>query len=71
MLETEGDRISLAATVWCDTGALEAAAAEDMQVNDIRAAVDLYQATFLDGLALDNAPDFELWLAAERQLSTI
>lgn len=51
---TEGDRLALANEVWTDVAFPEA-------------APELYRGPFLDGLALHEAPEFELWVTMERE----
>ena len=72
VLVTDVDRLSLADTVWSDVHAFEVksqslSAAETPAVDELQAAVDLYRAPLLDGLVLSEAPDFEVWLTAERE----
>ena len=47
---------------WCDAAAFEDA----LEANRIAEAIALYRGDLLDGFHIDNAPDFERWLDAER-----
>ena len=44
-----------------------AAKQADQSLGSLQAAIDLYQGDFLDGFHVRNAPEFEQWLAAERE----
>jgi DNA-binding SARP family transcriptional activator len=59
-IEVTGEQLGLRESVWVDLRAFEAAAPENP------AAADLYTGPFLDGLSVADAPDFELWLAGQR-----
>jgi DNA-binding SARP family transcriptional activator len=48
--------------VWCDVRAFEEAVADER----LEAALQLYRGDLLVGFYLDDAPDLERWLAAER-----
>ncbi len=37
------------------------------EIENLKSKIDLYRAPFLDGLLLDDAPEFEIWLTAERE----
>lgn len=72
VLKTGADWVVLAEGVWSDVevfeGALAPAAGGDPPaVEQFQAAIDLYRAPLLDGLALADAPEFEIWLAGERE----
>lgn len=74
-LLADGDRLALGAAVWADVRQFEQAhkaldrraAPVPPTLAQLRAAADLYTGPFLDGLALVEAPEFELWLTAERE----
>ena len=69
LLLADGDRLSLNPAAWLDVRVLEEAVKElpGGQVDHLAAAADLYRGPLLAGLALADAPDFELWLTAERE----
>jgi TolB-like protein/DNA-binding SARP family transcriptional activator len=48
--------------VYNDVGAFNTA----LERGDLEAAVDVYRGAFLDGFYLDDAPEFERWVEAER-----
>jgi DNA-binding SARP family transcriptional activator len=56
-----GEQLGLRDTVWVDLQEFEEAAQDNPA-----AAADLYTGPFLDGLSVVDAPDFELWLAGQR-----
>ncbi len=61
-VQTAGDRLALDGSLPVDARILLAAEAPDP-----RGLLDLYRGPFLDGLAVPDAPDFELWLLSARQ----
>lgn len=62
-LVSAGDELSLnPEVVASDVAAFEAA----LRAGDWRAAVELYRGPFLDGFHVDDAPEFERWVDAER-----
>ncbi len=60
-IDTAGDRVAVASPVWVDVVEFERAAGSPSP-----AALDLYRGPFLDGVHVADAPDFEMWLTAER-----
>ncbi|RME99858.1 MAG: hypothetical protein D6768_14165, partial [Chloroflexi bacterium] len=64
LLHTDADQLSLAGHVWLDVRQFETDAESPA---DLQAALELYRGPLLNGLALADAPDFELWLAVERE----
>jgi len=60
-IEVAGEQLGLRDSVWVDLRDFESAAPENPA-----AAADLYTGPFLDGLSVVDAPDFELWLAGQR-----
>jgi len=52
--------------VWTDVHAV-AALLRQADVVSVRAAVGLYRGALMEGLFLDACPDFEVWLAGERE----
>jgi DNA-binding SARP family transcriptional activator/tetratricopeptide (TPR) repeat protein len=82
LLVSDRDRLSLSPEAWVDVRIFERIAAQPLanppQAPDAPDApdaptllvdpnLDLYRGPFLDGLTLTEAPDFELWMAAERE----
>ena len=71
LLLTETDRLSLSDTVWLDTRAFELAVQSlpetGVAIENLHQALELYRGPLLGGLSLTDAPDFELWLTAERE----
>jgi DNA-binding SARP family transcriptional activator/tetratricopeptide (TPR) repeat protein len=64
LLQGDADRMTLSDGVWVDARVFETAA----QNGDAPAEpLSLYQAPLLNGLTPVDAPDFELWLATERE----
>lgn len=75
----EGDeRLALRADLWADVrqfeqayrelANLELATANDTRIVALAAGLhELYRGPLLDGVALDDAPDLELWLSSERE----
>lgn len=70
-LLTDNDRLSLNDSIWLDvrrfeeaTEALTNGGASSAQT--WTEAAELYRGAFLDGLAVSDAPEFELWLSAEQ-----
>src|SRR6185437_8820403 len=41
--------------------------AEDERATDVESIIELYRGEFLAGLALSGAPDFDLWVFAQRE----
>ena len=64
LLQRDADRMSLSKSVWVDAHIFEAAAQSGAAPAE---ALNLYQAPLLNGLTPADAPDFELWLATERE----
>ena len=72
VLQPDTDRLALSDTVWVDVRVFEAAlapvpGAHALDLDQLQQSVDLYRAPLLDGLILSGAPEFEIWLAAERE----
>lgn len=66
---TEGENVSLSDSIWSDVRTLRdaAAARTTLDSTELEAVITLYRGTFLQGLSVGDAPEFELWLAAERE----
>lgn len=64
VVNAEGNRLSLTEAVWVDVHAFETGIATLSEQEPIFA---LYCGPFLDGLTLTEAPNFEMWLTAERE----
>ncbi|MDQ4076213.1 MAG: hypothetical protein M3220_08200, partial [Chloroflexota bacterium] len=68
VLHAENEWLSLQDSLWVDVRQLEhVASISNATLSEQRVAADLYHGPLLDGLVLGDAPDFELWLAAERE----
>ncbi len=71
LLLAETDRLALVEGVWVDTRAFEATVSvqpgDGSAITDLSVALELYRGPLLDGLILADAPDFEVWLTAERE----
>jgi DNA-binding SARP family transcriptional activator len=72
LLETDGDRMGLAAIVGADVRELDVVARrltanEPVPEETVARVAGHYRGPLLDGLYLADAPDFEVWLAAERE----
>ncbi len=61
VVRTEGDRLALNEAVWVDSRGWPPANASP------EAALELYRGPFLDGLTINEAPEYELWLMMERE----
>ncbi len=60
---TRGERLGIDPTfLWCDASAFQLA----IRSGELGKALELYRGPLLDGLYLDDAPDFEHWLDATR-----
>ncbi len=67
-LDSGGERLTLLDALWVDARAFQqGVAAPDVPTAHLRAVVDSYRGPLADGLTLADAPDFELWLIAERE----
>ncbi len=67
-LQGEGERIGLSPALELDLRAFLAAARPDQaETAALEQAMALYRGPLLDGVALRDAPDWELWLSAERE----
>jgi DNA-binding SARP family transcriptional activator len=72
LVQPDADRLLLSDAVWVDVRAFEAglrvlSGTEAPTSGQLQAAIELYRAPLLDGLTLSEAPDFEIWLSAERE----
>jgi DNA-binding SARP family transcriptional activator/predicted negative regulator of RcsB-dependent stress response len=69
LLQTEADRLALAPAVWVDLHTFEAMLSGNNAPapHTLQPTLDLYRTALLDGLALADTPDFEIWLATERE----
>lgn len=73
LLVADGDRLHLSAAAWIDARALEIAIAlADISegvpsIAELQTVLDLYRGPLLAGLAVADAPEFELWLTTERE----
>ncbi len=61
----EDDRLSINQSAWVDVW--EFARIADLGPPAHQSAIVLYRAPFLDGLVVSDAPEFEIWLTAERE----
>lgn len=59
--------LQLNPSLWTDVRELRRAAADLAAIGQTPAASDIYRGPFLDGLALDDAPDYEIWLTSQRE----
>lgn len=70
ILLTDGDTVCFdAATGWVDCHHFEQTLAADLGAQTVEAlqtAVDLYRGEFLEGIDLEGAPEFDLWLLGRR-----
>ena len=69
VLHADGDRLAIPATVWVDVRELETIVDFGFAISDspLQSAIALYAGPFLDGFTLTDAPEFEIWLTAERE----
>ncbi|HBY97824.1 MAG TPA: hypothetical protein DEP84_28435 [Chloroflexi bacterium] len=76
VLDRDNGRLSLRDIVWVDLREFENLVdtrlvgtdrSSSVSVRDRQTAVDLYGGFLLDGLTLSDAPEFEIWLATERE----
>lgn len=69
VVHAAADRLALSETVWVDVRKFEriAESPKPSAISHLQSAISLYRGLFLDGLTLDNVPDFEIWLMAERE----
>lgn len=74
VVRADDDRLTLHESVWVDVREFEPMAVGKSQIadstaaiRDLQSAISQYSGPFLDGLNLDDAPDFEVWLTAERE----
>ncbi len=75
----DDDRLAINENIWTDVREFEKMADFKLQISDaaqparpsairhLQSAIALYRAPFLDGLVLSDAPEFEIWLTAERE----
>jgi DNA-binding SARP family transcriptional activator/predicted ATPase len=66
-LEADGEALTLAPETDVDTWRLEAALAAPAEPSGLGAALDLVRGDFLEGFALGDAPEFEDWVARQRE----
>jgi DNA-binding SARP family transcriptional activator len=72
VLQGDAERMALSDTVWVDVHAFQSSvqsgpAAIAPDAGELETAVELYRGPLLDGLTVSEAPDFEIWLATERE----
>ncbi len=71
LFAADTDFLALSDVVWVDAPTLEVALQTlpeaGASVPELQTAVELYRGPLLTGLTLTDAPDFELWLTAERE----
>ncbi len=69
VIVAEDDRLALGARVWVDLREFEKISDSLLQseIINLKSKIDLYRAPFLDGLVVGDAPEFEIWLTAERE----
>jgi DNA-binding SARP family transcriptional activator/ATP/maltotriose-dependent transcriptional regulator MalT len=72
LVQPDVDYLLLSDAVWVDVRAFEAdlrvlSGTEAPDISQLQAAIGLYRAPLLEGLTLSEAPDFEIWLSAERE----
>ncbi|MCB9422388.1 MAG: AAA family ATPase [Ardenticatenaceae bacterium] len=72
LLHTERDLVSLARfddetnSLWLDTAVFQTTIQQKAAIPDLQEALNLWQGTFLEGLNVDGAPEFEHWLTTTR-----
>jgi DNA-binding SARP family transcriptional activator len=66
VIDADGTRLRIAAEVWIDVLIFERVAAQALD-ETLDPNLDLYRGPLLEGLALTEAPNVELWIAAERE----
>ncbi|MCA9936597.1 MAG: AAA family ATPase [Anaerolineales bacterium] len=73
LLHTRRDLVSLAhfdddetKGLWLDTAVFQTAIQQKTSISALQETLDIWQGTFLEGLNVDGAPEFEHWLAATR-----
>jgi DNA-binding SARP family transcriptional activator/tetratricopeptide (TPR) repeat protein len=76
IIEADGDSIRLSPHSWVDlhqfTDVLHRLQDQPpLPVDALREAAGLYRGPFLDGIRLSEAPDFELWLATQRDETSL
>lgn len=67
ILSADSDWMALADTVSVDVRQFEQASQNHHDANRLQKGLDLYRGPLLEGLTVTDAPDFELWLATERE----
>ncbi|MCB0189147.1 MAG: AAA family ATPase, partial [Caldilineaceae bacterium] len=72
LIVTTGEQLALAANVQCDILRFTATLERELRVarpdlTALATSVDLWRGPLLDGLQLQEAPDFELWLSQQRE----
>ncbi|MBI5300801.1 MAG: AAA family ATPase [Chloroflexi bacterium] len=81
VIRADDDHLSLGESVWVDAREMERIADSEWQIADGKSqiadvsstirlspsAIALYRGEFLDGIALSDAPEFELWLTGIRE----
>ena len=68
----DDDRLAMNENVWTDVYEFEQIADSDNQsrqskIENLKSKIAFYRAPFLDGVVLNDAPEFEIWLTAERE----
>lgn len=66
VIEADNNRVALSPLVWHDVRVFEQIANQPID-EGVDPMLDVYRGAFLDGLTLTEAPDFELWMAGERE----
>ena len=66
VLDADNNRIALSPLVWHDVRAFEQMANQPFD-DGVDPMLDVYRGPFLDGITLTEAPNFELWMASERE----
>ncbi|RME76632.1 MAG: hypothetical protein D6784_05375, partial [Chloroflexi bacterium] len=71
IIHTDGEQVGLSPALWMDLHHFEALSGEltapGLDVNWLENRLALYRGPFLEGLSTADAPEFELWLVAERE----
>ncbi len=72
VLQADAERVALSDMIWVDAHTFQSSvqsvpAATAWDAGELETAIELYRGPLLDGLTLSETPDFEIWLATERE----
>ncbi len=68
VVRADDDRLALHESVWVDLHEFEELTDfRQSKIQNLNSKIDLYRGPFLDGLNLNDAPEFEIWLMTERE----